>query len=188
MQWSNKGTRHCSQNRFNKSSQNIKPLFITNALHRPAGHLLLTQMDFETYNAGVKQWATDMRQSMVATGQQMGIQHRGNSTSPSASLSQIKNRFKMDAGAIEVISFQFPRALIFVHKGAGKGRAGTVGSSWLDRYGQRQKTASKSMGKMGTGGRTAKPWFSTPVDAGIDRLADLAAEHLGASITQNILK
>ena len=75
----------------------------------------------------------------------------------------------------------FPRTLIYTHKGAGKGRGGTKGSRWTDKYGNKKTTNPKSFGKMATGGRVAKPFINDALEApdGVDKLATIAAENLG---------
>lgn len=147
-------------------------------------------LDFDKHNQDVKDWAKRMTSTMQYNGASLGIMHRENSQNPAPSMPQIKNSYKYDTGAIEVVGFRFPRSLIYTHKGAGKGRGGTSGSTWVDRYGNRKGTNPKSMGKMGTGGRVKKPWFTRSMDGsgGLEQLADLVADNLGATITTNILK
>lgn len=147
-------------------------------------------LDFDEFNGQVKDWARGRVQVMRTTGTGMGIHHRQNSPSTGASLEKLRAGFKYQAGAVSVISFRFPRQLIWTHKGAGKGRGGAIGSTWVDKYEATHRTNPKSLGKMGTGGRKAKPWFTQSLDSagGVETLADLVAENLGATITNNILK
>lgn len=95
----------------------------------------------------------------------------------------------MRAGIIEVVSFRFPRSLIWPHKGAGKGRGGTKGSVWYDALGIKHSTNPKSFGKMGAGGRVAKPWFNDTMEssAGVDELATIVATTTGDAIVNNLL-
>jgi hypothetical protein len=148
------------------------------------------KIDFDQYNQEVREWATRMRSTIQTTGAGMGIRHRSNSPSAVPSLPRLRTGFKNQAGAIEVISFQFPRSLIWTHYGAGKGMAGTAGSSWVDRHGNPKKTNGRSTGKMGTGSRSPKPWLSRPLSAstGVDALADIAAKGIGATVADHILK
>ena len=148
-------------------------------------------IDFEKHNQDVKEWTAQVVTLMKQNAGVLGIAHRSNSPSEGASMPKLKSGFKYDTGAIEVISFKFPRSLIYVHKGAGKGRGGTSGSTWLDRYGKQKKTNPNSMGKMDTAGRKAKPWFEMTLNGkahGVEQLADLVAKNLGSTISNNILK
>jgi hypothetical protein len=147
-------------------------------------------LNFDDYNSQVKDWAQTVKRSMQSTGAGMGIQHVSRSPSTGASLQKIRPGFKYGAGAIEIVSFKFPRSLVWTHKGAGKGMGGPSGSTWVDKLGNTKRTNTNSKGKMGTGNRHAKQWFTQPLDApdGINNLADLVAIHLGATISENILK
>lgn len=145
-------------------------------------------LNFDKYNQEVTAWMQQTQNSFVSQASSLGIEHRGNSPSSSSSISKIKTRSRLKDGAIYNIGFNFPRTLIWPHKGAGKGRGGTKGSSWLDKYGNRKKTNPESLGKMGSGGRVAKPFFNQVLDGpnGIDQLATIAAEELGDTITGNL--
>ena len=72
--------------------------------------------------------------------------------------------------------------------GAGKGRGGSKGSRWVDKYGNSKKTNPESLGKMGTGGRVAKPFINQVLesDKGIDQLATIAAVQIGDAVTGNL--
>lgn len=145
-------------------------------------------LDLDKYNDEVKQWGTDMIPQFKSKALGHGIRHRENSPSPTASISKFRNRFYTVAGVIERISLSFPRSLIYPHKGAGKGRGGTRGSRWVDKYGNAKKTNPESYGKMGTGGRVAKPFINDALAApdGVDKLATIAAENLGDALAGSL--
>lgn len=88
----------------------------------------------------------------------------------------IKIRYKQDYGQIETITFKFHRYLAFLHKGAGKGVAGSKGSTWTTKSGQKKSTNPKSMGKLGTGKRKAKEWLNPQLDRAVPKLADQLLE------------
>jgi hypothetical protein len=138
-------------------------------------------LDLDQYNEEVKQWFTEANGLFKNRAGAYGITHRADSPNPSPSIDKFKNRFLIQDGAIVRGSISFPRTLIYVHKGAGKGRGGLKGSRWVDKYGNPQKTNSKSLGKMDSGGRKAKHFINDVLnsDQGIDKLASIAAEHLG---------
>lgn len=146
-------------------------------------------INFDRQNERVQEWAQRTESSLKGGSNALGITHRGDSPSPGASIGKIKNRVKFRGGIIEVVSFKFPRTLIWTHKGAGKGRGGVKGSVWYDRVGIKHSTDPDSMGKMGTGGRVAKPWFNNTIEAptGVEELATIVAEESGDAIVNNIL-
>lgn len=140
------------------------------------------KIDLEKYNQKVSQWTKEVTDKIKATGEVMGIEHRENSPSPKASLPKLRGGTKKADGAIDTISFKFPRILIYTHQGAGKGRGGNKGSKWIDKYGATKETNPKSFGKMGTNGRRAKPFINTAIDRNIDQLGDIVAEELSSAI------
>ncbi len=146
-------------------------------------------IDFDKQNDRVADWALRTEKSLKGTSNALGITHRGNSPSPSSSVDKIKHRLTNRGGIIEVVAFKFPRTLIWTHKGAGKGRGGTKGSVWYDALGIRHTTDPESLGKMGTGGRTAKPWFNNVMEgnSGVEELATIVAEESGDAIVNNLL-
>ncbi|HAF34670.1 MULTISPECIES: hypothetical protein [Sphingobacterium] len=88
----------------------------------------------------------------------------------------IKILYKQDFGQIERISFDFNRYLVFLHKGAGKGVAGSKGSTWETKSGKKKSTNPKSLGKLGTGKRKAKKWLNPQLDRAVPKLADMLLE------------
>lgn len=146
-------------------------------------------INFDKQNERVLDWASRTEGSLKGRSSALGITHRANSPSPGASVDKIKAREKYRGGIIEVISFKFPRTLIWTHKGAGKGRGGMKGSVWYDRLGIKHSTDPESLGKMNTGGRQAKPWFNDTIEApdGVEALATIVAEESGDAIVNNLL-
>lgn len=138
-------------------------------------------LNLDKYNEEVHQWSEDMTRAFQNKAAAYGIVHRPDSPSRSASVNRFKDRFFSQDGAVVRISKAFPRTLIYTHKGAGKGRGGTKGSRWTDKYGNKKTTNPKSFGKMATGGRVAKPFINDALEApdGVDKLATIAAENLG---------
>jgi hypothetical protein len=145
-------------------------------------------LKLDAYNDAVKNWGSNATQQFKATASGYNITHRADSPSPSPSINKFRNKYFQNTGAIERISIAFPRSLIYTHKGAGKGRGGTKGSRWVDKYGTSHTTNPKSFGKMATEGRTAKPFINDVLDGanGVEELATIAAEHLGDVITGSL--
>jgi hypothetical protein len=147
-------------------------------------------LNLDRYNQRVKDWTEEELRSFKTIGAAKGVRHREYSESPGPSLNKFKKRFREVDGAIEVIGINFPRQLIHSHYGSGKGRGGTKGSRWVDKYGQQKKTNPKSFGKMGTGGRTATNFITETLDApdGVTKLADIVAEEIGDALIGNLFK
>lgn len=145
-------------------------------------------IDLERYNQRVQDWATGFVSDSRAAAQSMGVQHRDGSPSKGPSLSKIKSRVGLRNGVAEKVGVKFPRSLIYTQKGAGKGRGGSKGSRWINKYGNTATTNPRSLGKMGGAGRTAKPFFNNALDApqGVGTLADIAAEEIGGVIVNNL--
>lgn len=148
-------------------------------------------LDLTRYNDRIRDWTRDTINRMQAQANAMDIQHRAGSPSPSASMPKLKDKYRISDGGIDQTSIRFPRSLIWTHKGAGKGRGGTVGSKWTDKYGATKTTNDNSKGKMGTAGRKAKPFFNKVIDGanGVEELATIVAEETGdAIINQMFIK
>lgn len=145
-------------------------------------------MDFDKGNDRIKDWTQSALQGMKSLGASLSIEHRANSPSKRDSLKNLRSRFGFSDGMIYRIGVRLNRSLIYTHKGAGKGRAGLKGSSWLDAEGARKKTNTASLGKAGTEGRTAKPWFNDYMDSpqGMDQLGEIVAEEQGNAIMNNL--
>lgn len=98
------------------------------------------------------------------------------------------DKYREKQGAIKVVTFTFNRALIYTMVGAGKGRGGLKGSRWINEQGVAKRTNPASLNKMGTGGRTAKPFIDAWLDgpAGTEQLGDIVAGELGDAIVGSI--
>lgn len=147
------------------------------------------KIDFDQQNTRVIGWADKTESGLKGKTSALGITHRSNSPSSGSSVAKIKNKVTYRSGIIEIVSFKFPRSLVWPHKGAGKGMGGSQGSVWYDKLGIKHSTDPDSLGKMGTGSRTAKPWFNDVMEAptGVDELATIVAEESGDAIVNNIL-
>jgi len=145
-------------------------------------------INLNRYNERVRQWGKGTLQRIKAQASAEGIEHRQNSPSPSSSIAKIKDRYRQRSGAIDQVSIRFPRTLIYPHKGAGKGRGGFKGSSWVDKYGTTHRTNPQSLGKMGTGGRKAKPFFNDVLGGsqGVEELATIVATETGDAIMNQL--
>ena len=145
-------------------------------------------LKLDDYNEAVTKWDQDNNQAIKAKASAYGITHRADSPSTSPSVNKLRSKLFTKDGAIARVTKTFPRSLIYPHKGAGKGRGGIQGSRWVDRYNNAKTTNPKSLGKMGTGGRTAKPFINDALEGpdGVDELATIAAVHLGDALVGNL--
>lgn len=142
--------------------------------------------DFDKINRKVKNWEIVTLAEVKSAAKGMGVRHRSNSNSSRSSVNSMRTKDKKRAGdLISAVSFVFNRSLIYSYYGAGKGRGGRKGSSWVDKYGKRHKTNPKSLGKAGTGGRKEKPFFDE-INEHIDKLALEVAEETGQVVASNI--
>jgi hypothetical protein len=146
------------------------------------------RINLAKYNQRVEEWARRSQAKMREAATAMAIQHRKDSPSPSASSKKIKSRIGKKDGIPSRVTFTFPRSLIWTHKGAGRGQGGTKGSRWINSFGNPRKTNPKSLGKMGTGSRVAKPWFNKTINdrSGVDELADIIVQESGDIIINNL--
>lgn len=147
------------------------------------------KLDLEQYNQRVKQGGKEVLSDIKSTANTMGIDHRDNSPSDGSSIAQMKDGYRQRDGAITQISIKIRRSLIYPHKGAGKGRGGSKGSKWIDKFGIQKTTNQESLGKMGSGGRTAKPFINDVLESesGVDKIATIVAEELGDAIVNKVL-
>lgn len=148
------------------------------------------KLDLDRYNERIKQAGKEVLSDIKADANAKGIVHREDSPSKGSSVAAMKDKYRIQDGAVVMIGYKVRRSLIMgPHKGAGKGRGGTKGSKWLDKYGVAKSTNPKSFGKMGAGGRVEKPFINDVLnsDRGVDKIATIAAEELGDAIVNKML-
>lgn len=121
----------------------------------------------EVLNSGIRAWAKNTTAALKSEFDILDIQHVDRSPSPVASRDKIMTALRNRQGIISIIGFKFPKHMVFVHKGVGKGvpasRAGSSGTT-----------------------RKAKEWFNPVISAKVDDLADVVANATGDLIVNNI--
>ncbi|MDH7463974.1 hypothetical protein QEG73_21915 [Chitinophagaceae bacterium 26-R-25] len=122
-------------------------------------------VDYSSANNKMESWSDTTRDLLVAELLKLGIKHRFNSQSPRAAVQSLSDRLYQRNGIVNRISFKFPRHLIFVHKGVGRGTP-------ISRVGQT--------------GRQPKEWFNPVIDHRIEQLADIVAEDIGSAILNSL--
>lgn len=85
------------------------------------------------------------------------------------------------------VGFSFLREGIHIHKGAGQGQGGVIGSSWIDPHGNKKRRAPESAGKMNSGSRRSINWFDKVVDKKLPQLADIVGNY-SATLQVNAIK
>lgn len=122
--------------------------------------------DIDNFNADVDKWTKGSKDAVVNEMDSLGIVHRENSTSPVPAQKALKTSEKKNAGVINKISFKFPRHMVFVSKGVGRGtKASQVGST----------------------NRKPKDWFNGPIERRMDELTDIVADHHGTMVLNALL-
>ena len=93
---------------------------------------------------------------------------------------------------IDRLGFSFPRHGIYIHKGAGRGQGGTIGSSWMKlkringvevSTGIVRHTDPNSLNAtQGTGNRQAYEWFDPIIRNRISELANIVSNYFDTMI------
>lgn len=89
-------------------------------------------------------------------------------------------------GLINRLGFSFPRHGVYIHKGAGRGQGGLIGSKWsyLKRINGMEINTSiirhtnpASLGKQNEGNRQAYHWFDPVIKNRLPELADICMRY-----------
>lgn len=89
-------------------------------------------------------------------------------------------------GLINRLGFSFPRHGVYIHKGAGRGQGGLIGSKWsyLKRINGMEINTSiirhtnpTSLGKQNEGNRQAYHWFDPVIKNRLPELADICMRY-----------
>ena len=139
------------------------------------------------YNAAVQKFAQELVQQLKQQIRSLNIQHQTYSTSNKPMINIVGARTRQQQGTVNRISISMPRHAIFVHVGAGKGRGGAKGSTWVNNKGERKTTNPNSIGKMNTGNRTAKEWYNPIIDRELPKLQAIVGKQYGTMVI-NALK
>ncbi len=121
---------------------------------------------------------------MARLGSAMALELRGNyasaveNNSAGGIAAKLRGNSKKTFGVVDRVAAKFPRHGIYVEFGAGRGRGGSVGSSWISASGGKKTTNPDSLGKMNQGGRVAKPWLFGTIDKYQELIADEAAKQI----------
>lgn len=125
-------------------------------------------INYDQANARIVEWAGqgNVLGKLRSRINELGIRHAANSRSQKAAEKSLVVRTPKKGGLIDRVSYIFPRHMIYVHKGVGRGT---------------------KISEVGNTRREAKPWFNPVIEENIDGLADIVAEEMGSGIINNIL-
>ncbi|MGL4853192.1 MAG: hypothetical protein ACRC3Z_11210 [Phocaeicola sp.] len=95
-------------------------------------------------------------------------------------------------GVIDRLGFSFARHGIYIHKGAGRGQGGTIGSNWtklkvvngveISTGIVRHTNPGSLNATQGTGNRSSYEWFDPIVRGRLPELADIVASYFDTMI------
>jgi hypothetical protein len=126
-------------------------------------------LDLNKHNAIFAKWVPKVRSelksstSLLTGGKTQSFIIRGNQTEGKLNPS-ITAKTKRDAGAVELVSFNFERHGVFIHKGVGRGYV--MAGNFVIR------TSKSGSNKT----RTPKQWFNPVLEAHLPELANRLAE------------
>lgn len=81
------------------------------------------------------------------------------------------------AKEVNRVGFSFVREGIYIHKGAGRGQGGIMGSRWIDKHGSIKHRDPASAGLQGTGNRKPIKWFDPVVASRLPRLGRIVSDY-----------
>jgi hypothetical protein len=127
----------------------------------------------EKFNADIKKWAND-------TSAELRASVRSKVKRDVVLSASIVPKFGYDrkyGREVNRVGFSFLREGVYIHKGAGRGYGGTVGSKWRTLKGELKRTNPGSLGKMGTGNRRPVEWFNPVIERELTVLADIVSNY-----------
>lgn len=141
-----------------------------------------------TFNNRVAGWTKKVESELKASAQsKFGHRQKSDALFPHLADS-IKGNIRKDKKyklETRSVGFSMARHGVFMHKGAGRGHGGYIGSKWTDKYGTLKSTSESSLGKMDTGNRGAVDWFNDVINRNIEELVNITADY-SLDITVNL--
>ena len=116
-------------------------------------------------NRDIRGWGNDTTKDLKKEFARLNIEHVARSPSPRPSRDVLANQFQQRGGMINKVGFKFPRHMVFVHKGLGKG----VGKNFS-----------------GITTRRPKEWFNPVMEKDVNKLADIVANAAGDIVVKNV--
>lgn len=134
------------------------------------------------FNKAVERWADQVTSQLRAT---------VSSRSLRIARELHPNLYTDKYGIVNRIGFSFPRHGIYIHKGAGRGQGGWLGSKWEKikkingvevSTGIVRHTDPSSLGKQDSGNRRAFRWFDPVVKSRLGELESIVLEYFDTMI------
>lgn len=134
------------------------------------------------FNKAVERWADQVTSQLRAT---------VSSRSLRIARELHPNLYTDKYGIVNRIGFSFPRHGIYIHKGAGRGQGGWLGSKWEKikqingvevSTGIVRHTDPASLGKQDSGNRRAFRWFDPVVKSRLSELESIVLEYFDTMI------
>lgn len=136
---------------------------------------------------------TEYNNAIIAWQHSVAAQLRKNiaSVSRRVAISLRPNTYTDKYGTVERLGFSFLRHGIYIHKGAGQGQGGYIGSKWnqIKRINGTEistmivrHTNPDSLGKQGESPRKAFEWFDPIIKQRLPELADIVANYYDTMI------
>lgn len=134
------------------------------------------------FNKAVERWADQVTNQLRAT---------VSSRSLRIARELHPNLYTDKYGIVNRIGFSFPRHGIYIHKGAGRGQGGWLGSKWEKikkingvevSTGIVRHTDPASLGKQDSGNRRAFRWFDPVVKSRLGELESIVLEYFDTMI------
>lgn len=134
------------------------------------------------FNKAVERWATSVSNQLRAT---------ISTKSMRIARELHPNLYTDQYGIVNRIGFSFPRHGIYIHKGAGRGQGGWIGSKWEKiriingvevSTGIVRHTNPSSLGLQNRGSRKAFPWFDPVIKKRLDELEKIVLEYFDTMI------
>ncbi len=123
---------------------------------------MLSTQDYLPMNRDIRRWLRKVVKEIVSDMHAKGVRHRSYSRSEQAAFLLVSSALKLKFGAPERAAIKFPRHLVFVKYGVGRGR------------------------KKGSGREIPKDIIDNILDKHLEELADIVANHYADLVVNNI--
>lgn len=131
------------------------------------------RVSLRKFNKDVEGWAEESKQALRTSIKSMVKRDVYLSDSLKANL-YYDTKY---AREVNRVGFSFVREGVFIHKGAGRGQGGVIGSRWIDRHGSMKFRDPESAGLQGTGNRKPIRWFDPVIERRLPQLADIVSDY-----------
>lgn len=190
--YKNRGDSRAEARRYNAAKRKQEQL-----LGGDSSRLIRLETVSETERYSMAQDAdrvTEFNQAVIAWQNSVTMQLKATITARSIRIArELKPKAYTDKyGVIDRLGFSFPRHGVYIHKGAGRGQGGTIGSQWTKlkvingievSTGIIRHTNPNSLNaSQGSGNRKAFAWFDPVIKNRLSELADIVTNYFDTMI------